>query len=176
MAPGATLSVGTNVSVLILGGQTITDNGTLSFATGDSVTFGYVYDVTTAIVVNGVMNSSGDSFSAASLNGNSSFSQIAVESAGELIATTSGFSLSQLYFYNSSVMKSGDLTGDSFNLPTSSRTATCSTWAGTRASSRSRSTAVPNPSGTLNLNEIGTNTSNLSYVFIRASQWRRERR
>src|SRR5439155_1228642 len=34
VASGATLSVGANVSVLIQGGQTINDSGTLTFATG----------------------------------------------------------------------------------------------------------------------------------------------
>ena len=57
---GAALNVGAFASVTIVGGQTITDNGTLSFATGDSVTFGYIYEATTAIDVNGVMNASGD--------------------------------------------------------------------------------------------------------------------
>ena len=35
VASGATLDVGTNVSVLLPDGQTLTDNGTLTFATGD---------------------------------------------------------------------------------------------------------------------------------------------
>jgi YDG domain/Bacterial Ig-like domain (group 3)/MBG domain (YGX type) len=165
VASGATLNVGAGVSVQIAGGQSITDNGTLSFATGDSVNFGYVSEHTTAIYVNGVMNASGASFYATSLNANGSFSQIVVEPAGELIASSSSFTLSQLYFLTTSVMKSGDLTGDTFNLPTYLPYGDVQYLGGNESFDLIGINGGTIPSGTLNLNEIGINTSNLSYQF-----------
>jgi len=62
--PGATLSVGANVPVLIGGGQAITDNGTVSFGSGDTVGLTAGYYVTTQIAVNGVLNATGTNFRA----------------------------------------------------------------------------------------------------------------
>ena len=44
---GATLTVAPNLNVLIPAGQTLTDDGTLTFGSGDAVSFGYVYGTTT---------------------------------------------------------------------------------------------------------------------------------
>ncbi len=49
---GASLKVGAAASVLLADGQTITDNGTLSFATGDTMDFNTYYGAS-QIVVNG---------------------------------------------------------------------------------------------------------------------------
>ena len=55
----ATLKVGPGVAVQIGAGQTLTDNGTLSFATGDTVTFSANY---AQIVVDGTLIASGTTF------------------------------------------------------------------------------------------------------------------
>ena len=57
---GATLSVGATASVLIASYQTIADNGTLSFGTGDTVTFGGA--ATIAVNPSGTLTASGDTF------------------------------------------------------------------------------------------------------------------
>ena len=79
--------MGSDVSALIQS-QAFTDNGTLTFATGDTVTLG-----NTQIVVNGTMNNSDDSF--ATNNGNY-FTGIQVNSGGQFNASNSTFSLSNL--------------------------------------------------------------------------------
>ena len=96
---GATLTVATNLSIQIGGGQTLTDDGTVNFDSGDAVSFPTVGNFTggetTQIVVNGALNASGTNF----INpGNAAYSlnQIAVNSGGELIATSSTFGLNQL--------------------------------------------------------------------------------
>jgi hypothetical protein len=114
--PGATLSVGANVPVLIGGGQAITDNGTLSFGSGDSVGLTVGYYATTQIDVNGVLKATGTNFYIS--GGNSgSFTLIQVNSGGELIASNTTFGVNQLTLSNGSVLKSGDLSNDVFNLP-----------------------------------------------------------
>ena len=64
VASGATLKVGTTVPVQVSQGQTLTDNGTLSFATGDMVTLvpGGCCDASAQLVVAGTLTASGTTF------------------------------------------------------------------------------------------------------------------
>ena len=91
---GAALSVGAGGSVSIGVTQTITDDGTLTFGSGDSVSFATASQETTQIVVNsgGVMNASSTSFTNGyTIDAYFSFNQIVINSGGELVATDSNF-------------------------------------------------------------------------------------
>ena len=115
MASGATLSVAANVNVLIASYQTIADNGTLTFGTGDTVTFGGA----ATIAVNpsgtnpgGTLTASGDTFTT---NGSGN-NYLKVSSGAHLTASNSTFSLDNLYLDSGSLLNSGDITGNAFNL------------------------------------------------------------
>ena len=158
---GATLSVGAGASVLLTDGQTITDNGALTFATGDSMNF-YTYYGASQIVVNGTMTATGDTFNTLSGGGAS----IQVESGGHLTAASSTFNINQLSLNNASVYGSGDLTGDTFNMPVYVPYGDVQYLADNVKFEQVYINANTLPAGqTLALNQIGTNTSSLQYVF-----------
>ena len=156
VASGATVNVGANVSALIQS-QPFTDNGTLTFASGDTVTLG-----NTQIVVGGTMTAASDSF--ATNNGNY-FTGIQVNAGGHLKATGSSFTLSQLSLDNSSVLNSGDLTGDTFNMPIYVPYNDVQFLGNNAGFNDIEINAGTLSSGTLSLNRIGTNPANLRYVF-----------
>ena len=108
MESGATMAVGPNVPVTIPAWQTLTDDGMLSFAAGDSVTLESNCCSAAEITVSGTLTANDTTFSGGSGN-------ITVNSGGQLIATNSTFSISQLSFNNTSVLDSGNLTGNTFN-------------------------------------------------------------
>ena len=107
---GAALNVGPLSSVLIGSNQTITVNGSLGFATGDSVAFKGA--ATIAINNGGTLTAAGDTFSVPNGSGGNS---IQVYSGGELTAGTSTFDLNQVSLAQGSVLTSTDLEGDTFN-------------------------------------------------------------
>ena len=88
---------------------TLTDGGTLTFASGDKVSLNGA-----AIAVNGTMTATSDTFTNIG-----SGSYIAVNSGGELAASNSTFTLALLSLDNNSVLKGTDLSGDVFNTPLS---------------------------------------------------------
>ncbi len=159
IASGAAVNVGANVMVVISSAQTITDNGTLSFATGDQVVFqrGYAEQ----IVVNGTMTATGTTFSATNTGGS-----VQVNANAHLTASGCTFSITQVALDSSSILNSGDLTNNVFN-----GTSLALPWnfVPLIAQNASFSDIDINPgtmpSGTLALDAIGTNTANLSYVF-----------
>ena len=158
---GATLNVGASASVVLTDGQTITDSGTLTFATGDTMNF-YSYYGASQIVVNGTMTATGDTFATLSGSGAS----IQVESGGHLTAASSTFDINQLSLDNASVYGSGDLTGDTFNMPIYVPYGDVQYLAGNVKFEQVYINANTLPAGqTLALNQIGTNTSSLQYVF-----------
>jgi hypothetical protein len=116
---GAALNVGAATSVTIAAGQTLTDNGTLSFAAGDSVALNGTSggfgggpgpaQIVVATNDSGALNATGTNFTT---NG---VGNLLVGAGGELTAANSKFALSALSFDNASVMKAGDLTNDTFN-------------------------------------------------------------
>ena len=73
----------------------------------------YSYYGASQIVVNGTMTATGDTFATLSGSGAS----IQVESGGHLTAANSTFNINQLSLANANVYGSGDLTGDTFNMP-----------------------------------------------------------
>ena len=167
---GATMTVATDLSIQIGGGQTLTDDGTVNFDSGVAVSFPTVGNSsgggTTQVVVNGVLNASGTNF----INpGNAPFSlnQIAVNSGGELIASNSTFGLNQLVLANGSVMNPGDLTNDVFNLPISVPYQDVALLGNNKSFQTVNINGATMASGqTLSLVPIGTtSTANLLYVF-----------
>ena len=138
VGPGGTLAVGANVPVLIQYGQTLTDNGMLSFAAGDAVTLGASGYGPAYIVASGIMTASGTTFTSPGNAG----STITVDSGGLITPSGSTFNLPLFVPYGDVQDLNGNLSFDQIEIDS-----------GTLSS------------GTLNLNLIGTNTSNLSYVF-----------
>ena len=167
---GATLTVAPNVSVLIQAGQTLTDDGTVSFGNGDAVSFGYVYGTTTKILVGngGVMSAANTIFSAVSV---SNATVMEVGSGGHFTASNSTFTLTELSLDAGSILNAGDLVGDTFNLPLYLPAADVQDLSGTGSDNQSFQDidilAGSIGSGqTLALNAIGTaTTANLRYVF-----------
>ncbi len=113
VSSGATLDVAANLPVTIGAGQTLSDAGTMTFGSGDTVTFLYGYADTTALTVSGTLNASDDNFSAASLGSNTTY--INVLANGEMKASDSTFNLSDVSYQSGSIFNSGDLSGDTFN-------------------------------------------------------------
>ena len=111
---GATLTIGTGTSVLI-DPVTLTDNGAMN-VTGASIGFVAGYSATTQLLVNGTLDSSGSNFYISGSN-YAPFALLQIDSGGELSASTTAFSLNELNWVNGSVMNSGDVTNDTFNLP-----------------------------------------------------------
>ena len=101
-ATGGTINVAAGVSVLVEG--TLTDSGSLSFGSGDAVTF-----YGSQISVYGTMTATGDTFTNTGYT-----STIQVYAGGELKASSSTFNLSQVAWAENSVLNGGDLTGDTF--------------------------------------------------------------
>ncbi|HKI35295.1 MAG TPA: hypothetical protein VKA46_25785, partial [Gemmataceae bacterium] len=145
VASGATLAVGASASVLLQAGVTLTDNGTLSFASSDVVTFGATNDFATEQVVvgsGGLLNASGTTFTASTTN-NSGL--ITVNSGGQLAPSGCTFQL-PLFLPAVNVANLG---GASSNVSFQD----INIVAGTLSS------------GEVDLNAIGTSTTNLRYVF-----------
>ncbi|MFO0805192.1 MAG: hypothetical protein U0791_18975 [Gemmataceae bacterium] len=122
---GATLAVGANVPVTVGpspsngGTMTLAVNGTLSFASGDTVTLNATttYNTTTQITVGsgGLLTANGTTFNASIANGG--YTQIVVGSGGRLQSTGSTYSIGQLNFNIGAVVNAGDLSGNAFDSP-----------------------------------------------------------
>ncbi len=114
VASGATLNVGANVPILVQTGQTLTDNGAMTLASGDTLSLASNYDGGTQVVVNGTLTATGTTFNQP---GQGYFTSLTVNSGGELIASGSTFALSQVTLTAGSVFNAGDLSNDAFNQP-----------------------------------------------------------
>ncbi len=88
---GGNLVVGANVPVQIPEAETLTDDGTLSFASGDTLTLGSTCCSAAEIVVAGTMTAAGTTFTGTDYSGN-----IVVNSGGQLNATSTTFSVNQV--------------------------------------------------------------------------------
>src|SRR5262249_3883798 len=90
-ASGASVSVASNVPVLITGGQAFTDSGAVAFATGDVGTI-HTFGYNNQITANGTLAASSTPF-----NSGGGGATIAVNSGGALIASNeTAFNLSNL--------------------------------------------------------------------------------
>ncbi len=174
VSSGATLNVAANVDVQLFSGLTLTDNGTVNFASSDTMTL-YGSFSTQQIVVGsgGLLTAAGTTFNR--LTGSSITSLIVVNAGGHLQASNSTFSssLSQVNLNTGSILNAGDLTGNNFNCPlfvpeNELRVSVGRVAATTTQSSRpSRSRRATCRAGqTVAANLIGTlTTANLYYVF-----------
>jgi Bacterial Ig-like domain (group 3) len=166
VASGATINVGPNVTLVIGGGQSFINNGVINFSTGDNVIFVRVFNSTTQFVVNGALNASGTSF-VISGSPSSSSAVLQVNSGGHLTAADSTFAVDQLTLGIGSVLNSGDLTTNGFDLPISVPFTDVPLLTNNR---RFRDinilTGNMTAGQTLALNPIGTDAvANLRYVF-----------
>ncbi len=93
VASGATLNVGANVPILVQTGQTLTVNGAMTLASGDTLSLASNYDGGTQVVVNGTLTATGTTFNQP---GQGYFTSLTVNSGGELIASGSAFALTQM--------------------------------------------------------------------------------
>ncbi|MFO0805191.1 MAG: CARDB domain-containing protein [Gemmataceae bacterium] len=176
---GATLAVGANVPVTVGpspsngGTMTLAVNGTLSFASGDTVTLNAVtaYNTTTQITVGsgGLLTANGTTFNASVANGG--FTQIVVASGGHLQASGSTFAVGQLNFNVGALVNAGDLSGNAFDSPLYIPAINVQYLSGT-GNNNLRFQSIYLQPDTLTtgqsvaLNAIGTQTTNnLRYVF-----------
>src|SRR5262249_5042014 len=141
------------------------DNGAMNLAAGDTINFAYSYGATTTLAVGGTLTApSADTFQAGSLSSNTT--QLQVAAGGRLLPPHKNFNLSQLSLDNSSVLNSGDLTGNTFNLSFYVPYADVANLAGNAAFHDVDINGATLPSGgTLNLTALATNNANLRYVF-----------
>ena len=92
-------------------------------------------------------------------------SDLVVNSGGHLQASNSTFNLSQLSLANGSILTSGDLVGDTFNMPIFVPYIDIPLLGNSSSFDDIDINAATISAGTLSLNVIGTNTSTLRYVF-----------
>ena len=147
IALGATLAFGPTVPVLIQADQSVTDQGTLSFSTGDMVTLalGGGSGNTTAIVVHGTFAATGTTFAQSGTD-------------TENVAT--------IELNTGSSIQSTTVTGDIFNLPISVPVADAPLLANNLSFEDVNIDAGTLASGTVMMNLLGTaSTTNMQYVF-----------
>ncbi len=170
VASGATLNVGANVPILVQTGQTLTDNGAMTLASGDTLSLASNYDGGTQVVVNGTLTATGTTFNQP---GQGYFTSLTVNSGGELIASGSTFALSQVTLSAGSVFNAGDLSNDAFNQPLYLPITDVPLLSAAGGGSDNKSfqdidifAGTLASGSTVNLNAIGTvSTANLRYVF-----------
>ena len=141
IALGATVAIGPNVSVQIAYDQVLEDNGTLSFASGDTLTFP---NTASQIAVGGLLSATATTFNG---SGNSN---ITVNSGGNLTPTNCTFNLPIFVQSNNVPNLAANVSFEAVNI---------------------ESAILPGGT-TLNLDLIGTNTTDLSYISRPASTWR----
>ena len=119
---GAMLSVGSSTNVTIQGNTSLTDNGTVSFGSGDAVTLndnGYYVNSQIIVASGGLLTANGTTFSQPvgnSTNGGN-YSQIVVNAGGHLQASATDFAAGEVYFSDGVTLNPGDLAGDAFDSP-----------------------------------------------------------
>jgi hypothetical protein len=169
VAAGATLAVPANSGFLIRDNQVLTVNGLLDV---DAARTFEVEDFNggqfSGIVVNGTMDVTGTALTRASAGFNGSdWARIVVNPSGRLIASGSTFDWDEIYLDNGSVLNSGDLSGNGFDLQVTAPAGHLARLGSNRRFEDVNVLAGTLASGqTLNLAAIGTETSaNLRYVF-----------
>jgi hypothetical protein len=174
VSSGATLTVAAGLPVTLQLGVTLTDNGTLTFGSGDTVTL--VGNISTQQILignGGTLHATSSTFTA---TGFENTGLITVNGGGHLMASNTTFdsSLNKVYLNNGSILNAGDLSGNSFNCPLYLPENEVQFLSGT-GSNNAQFQAInilagSVPSGqTLALNAIGTaTTANLVYIFPNA--------
>ena len=178
--PGATLSVSASASVTIGPPSaantytTLTDNGTVSFASGDTVglycsyngNYGYVYGAQIVVGNGGLLQATGTAFNSPGSDG-IVYTNITVNGGGHLQASSSTFAVGDVDLADGVVYNAGDLTGDGFDSPLYIPAIDVQYLANNLRFQSIDVQADTIVSGeTLALNSIGTQTTtNLRYVF-----------
>ena len=116
---GATLSVNTGASVFIDNGQTITVNlgGAMTIGAA-TVAIDNYGGTTQGITVGGTLTATGASFTTRYGTGVGGNSSLTVPSKGHLIAANTNFAWDSFSLGDGSILKPGDLKGDTFNQTT----------------------------------------------------------
>jgi hypothetical protein len=112
VAAGATLDVGANVYVLLSGGQSLVDSGTMNLLPNDTLGLARAYNAATQVVVNGTLNASGDSFAYNGGNPGYASAFMVVNSGGILNASHTTFACDSL---NLNPGSSGQLAANSID-------------------------------------------------------------
>ena len=169
VSAGGTLAVGAEANVQVKGNVTFTDNGTMTFGSGDTVNCannGNPIDI--VVGAGALLTASGVDF----FNSGSFFnSQLSVAAGGHLQTSNCTFALSGLTLENGSILNSGDLIGNRFDLPLSLPYGEVADLSGTGSNNQSFQdinilSGTLASGQTLTLNAIGTaSTANLAYVF-----------
>ena len=171
----ATLNVGGAGTTLKINAVTITDNGSMTIPAGTTVNFGVGFETPAQILVNGTLTI-GDTTGGATLTGSGqgaarTFTLIQVNSGGELKAQNSTFSIDRLTLESGSVLKSGDLSGNTFNQGIEVPIEDVANLAGNKVFQDvyiTGSLPSPSPSNVTSAeltNSIATDSSKLQYVF-----------
>ena len=148
VATGAAVNVGANVSVLLPTSQVLTINGSMTLASGDTLSLSNSYPGGVQVVVNGTLTATGVTFN--QTGGGSYPASLNVNAGGNLIVSNNSFNL-PLYLPAANVRQLSAAGGGSDNKQFQDINIT----GGTLASG-----------STLNLNSIGTvSTASLRYVF-----------
>jgi hypothetical protein len=163
---GASLFVGAGASLQLGAGSTLTDNGTMTFASGDTVESqggvgGCCSTAPSPIDVGGTLKATDTTFNGAD-------GTITANSGGDVIASSSVFNISSLDLTNTSVLNSGDLTNNTFNMPIYVPYVDVPYLGNNASFTQIEINNGTISSGTLNLNLIGTNAS-MSYACRAAS-------
>jgi hypothetical protein len=124
---GGGLTVGAGATVVVGAGSStsITDNGTMTFQGGNTLTLndsGYYNTATVTIGSGGLLQATstiGTTFNASALNGSNGVnsSSIVVSSGGHLQSTNGTFSVGQLNFNIGANIGAGDIVNNGFDLP-----------------------------------------------------------
>lgn len=163
VSQGASMSFGNEASLTIGAAQTVSVKGSLSFGDGSQVTLTPDDQLLTRIVVSGTLTASNASFSAGDGPGTT---LITLSSTGRLIASGCDFRLSQVLL-STNAMQPDDLTDNVFEDGTVLSVPYRSV--GYLSQNVSFGDVAIQPgtllSGNLTLNALGSDTSNLRYVF-----------
>ncbi len=153
---------------------TLTDNGTVSFASGDTVglycsyngNYGYVYGAQIVVGNGGLLQATGTAFNSPGSDG-IVYTYITVNGGGHLQASSSTFAVGYVDLVDGVVYNAGDLTGDGFDSPLYIPAIDVQYLANNLRFQSINVQADTIVSGeTLALNSIGTQTTtNLRYVF-----------
>jgi hypothetical protein len=167
ISTGASMSFGEGASLTLAAGQTITVSGSLNFASGDQVSLMPDSRRMTRIVVGGTMNATGSSFNVGGAGKSQALAcSLLVNASGRLIASDCSFDLTQVVL-DTNFLQDGDLIDNSFVNNTVVRTQNrwLSYLSGNRSFCDIAIEAGTLRSGVLNLDRIGTDTTNLRYTL-----------
>ena len=170
---GATLNLSPDVHLRLAANRTISVTGTLDLAAGSRITFAYVFNNITQIIVDtgGLLNLQSASLLADSVGSN--LPRLVVNAGGQLTAADSVIELNRVNLEQGAIFNAGDLNGNAFDADLFLPAAFVPLLSAARGGADNlrfqdiNITSTTLASGTtLNLDQIGTETTaNLRYLF-----------